>query len=90
MRWYLDGVEYHRVTADQVGAAAWDQAVQHGVFLVLDVAVGGGLRPSGQRGHRARAPDAGAVRLGDLPGLTRLGPAPCAGCGPERSNGLRS
>ncbi|MEU9131205.1 SGNH hydrolase domain-containing protein [Kitasatospora sp. NPDC048540] len=43
VRWYLDGAEYHRVTADQVGAEAWDRAVHHGMFVVLDVAVGGGL-----------------------------------------------
>ncbi|MFE9423654.1 SGNH hydrolase domain-containing protein [Kitasatospora sp. NPDC006697] len=43
VRWYLDGTEYHRVTADQVDPAAWDRAVHHGMFLVLDVAVGGGL-----------------------------------------------
>ncbi|MFE0463007.1 acyltransferase family protein [Kitasatospora sp. NPDC058965] len=43
VRWYLDGTEYHRVTADQVDPAAWDRAVHHGMFLILDLAVGGGL-----------------------------------------------
>ncbi|PYC66360.1 acyltransferase [Streptomyces tateyamensis] len=43
VRWLLDGAEYHRVTADQVDPAAWDQAVHHGMFLILDLAMGGGL-----------------------------------------------
>ncbi|GAA2828393.1 hypothetical protein GCM10010441_61050 [Kitasatospora paracochleata] len=43
VRWKLDGREYHRVSADAVDPAAWDRALHHGVFLLLDVAVGGGL-----------------------------------------------
>ncbi|MFB7948087.1 SGNH hydrolase domain-containing protein [Kitasatospora phosalacinea] len=43
VRWLRDGEEYFAVTADQVGPAAWDQAVHHGVFLILNVAIGGNL-----------------------------------------------
>jgi len=43
VRWYLDGREYHRVTADRIDPAVWDSAVHHGVFLILDVAIGGNL-----------------------------------------------
>ncbi|GAA5018348.1 acyltransferase family protein [Kitasatospora paranensis] len=43
VRWYLDGREYHRVTERQVDPADWDRAVHHGLFLILDVAVGGAL-----------------------------------------------
>ncbi|GAA4841545.1 acyltransferase family protein [Kitasatospora terrestris] len=43
VRWYVDGREYHRVTADRVDPAAWDKAVHGGMFLILDVAVGGAL-----------------------------------------------
>ena len=43
VRWYLDGREYHRVTAAGIDQATWDRAVDHGVFLILDVAMGGGL-----------------------------------------------
>nr|WP_157537730.1 hypothetical protein [Kitasatospora azatica] len=43
VRWYLDGTGYHRVSADRIDPAAWDKAVHHGVFLILDLAVGGGL-----------------------------------------------
>ncbi|MER5863190.1 acyltransferase family protein [Kitasatospora sp. NPDC002040] len=43
VRWYLDGREHHRVTAAQMDAASWDRAVHHGLFLILNVAVGGNL-----------------------------------------------
>ena len=39
--WYLDGSAYFTVTESQVGTAAWQAAVDHGFFLILDVAVGG-------------------------------------------------
>ncbi|MCX4744555.1 SGNH hydrolase domain-containing protein [Kitasatospora sp. NBC_01287] len=62
VRWYLDGKEYHRVSADQMDPATWDQAVHHGVFLILDVAVGGklpaafggSLSPATEPGHPMR------------------------------------
>ena len=40
--WYLNGRAYHTVTETQVGARAWQAAVDHGFFLILDVAIGGG------------------------------------------------
>ena len=43
VRWYLDGREFHRVTAAGMDAATWDRAVHHGLFLILNVAVGGNL-----------------------------------------------
>ncbi|WP_371495518.1 SGNH hydrolase domain-containing protein [Kitasatospora sp. NBC_00374] len=43
VRWYLDGREFHRVTADRVDPAAWDQAVHGGMFLILNLAIGGNL-----------------------------------------------
>jgi beta-glucanase (GH16 family) len=39
--WYLDGTAYFTVTESQVGARAWRAAVDHGFFLILDVAMGG-------------------------------------------------
>ncbi|WSL80159.1 SGNH hydrolase domain-containing protein [Kitasatospora sp. NBC_01266] len=62
VRWYLDGKEYHRVTAAQMDPATWDAAVHHGVFLILDVAMGGGLpaafggsvSPATEPGHPMR------------------------------------
>ena len=40
--WYLNGTAYHNITERQVGAAAWQAAVDHGFFLVLGTAIGGG------------------------------------------------
>ena len=39
--WYLNGVAYETVTESEVGTADWEAAVDHGFFLILDVAMGG-------------------------------------------------
>jgi hypothetical protein len=44
--WYLNGNAYFTVTESQVGTATWQAAVDHGFFLILDVAMGGGY-PNG-------------------------------------------
>ncbi|MFE2105007.1 acyltransferase family protein [Kitasatospora sp. NPDC059463] len=62
VRWYLDGREHHRVTAAQMDRATWDRAVNHGLFLILNVAVGGNLpaafggavTPATEPGHPMR------------------------------------
>jgi beta-glucanase (GH16 family) len=41
IRWYLDGTEIFNVKEQQVGAAVWDEAFDHGLQIILDVAVGG-------------------------------------------------
>ncbi|MGW6940750.1 SGNH hydrolase domain-containing protein [Streptomyces xanthophaeus] len=43
VRWYLDGRAHHRVTADRMDPETWKRAVDHGLFLILNVAIGGGL-----------------------------------------------
>ena len=43
MRFYLDGANYHTVTATQVDASTWNAATQHGMFIILNVAIGGGF-----------------------------------------------
>ncbi|WP_030386659.1 SGNH hydrolase domain-containing protein [Streptomyces sp. NRRL S-241] len=43
VRWYLDGRVYHRVGADRMDPGTWRAAVEHGLFLILNVAVGGSL-----------------------------------------------
>ncbi|MEV6976238.1 acyltransferase family protein [Kitasatospora sp. NPDC093806] len=62
VRWYLDGREHHRVTAAQMDRATWDKAVGRGLFLILNVAVGGNLptafggavTPATEPGHPLR------------------------------------
>ena len=38
---YLNGNAYYTVTESQVGTATWQAAVDHGFFLILDLAIGG-------------------------------------------------
>jgi beta-glucanase (GH16 family) len=42
MRWYLDGAQYFTVNANQVDATTWANATNHGFFIILNVAMGGG------------------------------------------------
>jgi hypothetical protein len=44
--WLLNGTVYHTVTEAQIGTSTWQAAVDHGFFILLDVAVGGGF-PNG-------------------------------------------
>ncbi|MDQ1652273.1 MAG: hypothetical protein QOI35_1473 [Cryptosporangiaceae bacterium] len=41
LRWYLDGVQIHSVSASQVDATTWNNATHHGMFIILNVAMGG-------------------------------------------------
>ncbi|MFE9443897.1 glycoside hydrolase family 16 protein [Streptomyces sp. NPDC006602] len=41
IRFYVDGVNYHTVTASQVDATTWTNATNHGFFIILNVAMGG-------------------------------------------------
>ncbi|MFI6334022.1 glycoside hydrolase family 16 protein [Streptomyces sp. NPDC050535] len=43
MRFYLDGVNFHTVRANQVDATTWTNATNHGYFIILNVAMGGGF-----------------------------------------------
>ena len=38
---YLNGNAYYTVTESQVGTSTWQAAVDHGFFLILDLAIGG-------------------------------------------------
>src|SRR5262245_21859012 len=41
LRFYLDGVNYGTIHANQVPAETWADATDHGFFVILDVAMGG-------------------------------------------------
>ncbi|MDF3302082.1 glycoside hydrolase family 16 protein [Streptomyces tropicalis] len=43
IRFYLDGVDFHTVKANQVDATTWANATNHGYFVILNVAMGGGF-----------------------------------------------
>jgi len=42
IRWYLDGSNYFTVNSNQVDATTWNNATNHGFFMILNVAIGGG------------------------------------------------
>ncbi|MFH9657809.1 glycoside hydrolase family 16 protein [Streptomyces sp. NPDC017248] len=43
IRFSLDGTTFHTVRANQVDATTWANATNHGYFLILNVAMGGGF-----------------------------------------------
>ena len=53
--WYLNGNAYFTATESQVGTATWQAAVDHGFFLILDLAIGGGY-PNGVCGCTSPSP----------------------------------
>ena len=50
IRWYLDGSNYFTVSANQVDATTWTNAVDHAFFVIFDLAMGGGF-PNGVSGQ---------------------------------------
>jgi beta-glucanase (GH16 family) len=49
IRWYRDGDNFFTVRSDQVDAQTWANATDHGFFIILNVAMGGGF--PGAFGH---------------------------------------
>ncbi len=43
IRWYLDSTNIFTVSSNQVDATTWNNALHHGFFIILDVAMGGGF-----------------------------------------------
>ncbi|MBL3668481.1 carbohydrate-binding protein [Streptomyces sp. M2CJ-2] len=43
IRFYLDGNNFHTVRENQVDATTWRNATDHGFFIILNVAMGGGF-----------------------------------------------
>lgn len=43
VRFYLDGVRFHQVSSTSMDAATWANATNHGFFIILNVAIGGGF-----------------------------------------------
>jgi hypothetical protein len=43
LRFYLDGANYFTVNSSQLDATTWNNATHHGMFLILNVAMGGGF-----------------------------------------------
>jgi beta-glucanase (GH16 family) len=75
MRWYLDGVQYHSVSASQVDATTWNNATHHGMFIILNVAMGGEF-PSALGGPVTGATQSGVPMLVDYVAVYQTGGAP--------------
>ena len=43
LRWYLDGNNFFTISQNQVDAASWTSATNHGYMIILNVAMGGGF-----------------------------------------------
>jgi hypothetical protein len=43
MRFYLDGANHFTLNSNQVDATTWNNATHHGMFVILNVAIGGGF-----------------------------------------------
>jgi beta-glucanase (GH16 family) len=78
LRWYVDGQQYHSVRQDQVDAATWRAMTDHeGVFLLLNVAIGGGF-PAAYGGGPTAATAPGRSMFVDYVRVLTKGGAPPA------------
>jgi hypothetical protein len=78
IRWFLDGVNYFTVSANQFDATTWANAVDHAFFVIFDLAMGGGF-PTGVAGHNTptAATASGASMVVDyMRVFTANGPTP--------------
>ncbi|HET9654955.1 MAG TPA: glycoside hydrolase family 16 protein [Kineosporiaceae bacterium] len=77
IRWYLDGARYFAVNANQVDATTWANAVQHGFFIILNVAMGGAFPAALGAGTPTAATVSGQPMLVDyVAAYTRPGGGP--------------
>ncbi|NUR00610.1 MAG: carbohydrate-binding protein [Streptomyces sp.] len=64
IRFYVDGVNYQTVTANQMDATTWANATNHGFFVILNVAMGGAF-PAAFGGGPTSATESGHPMLVD-------------------------
>jgi len=64
IRWYLDGNNYFTISANQVDPTTWTNAVDHGFFIIFDLAMGGSF-PNAFGGGPTGATQSGASMLVD-------------------------
>jgi hypothetical protein len=64
LRWYLDGSNYFTLNSSQIDATTWNNATHHGMFVILNVAMGGGF-PAAFGGGPTSATQSGVPMLID-------------------------
>ncbi|MDT5034861.1 MAG: hypothetical protein QOE03_46 [Micromonosporaceae bacterium] len=74
MRWFVDGAQIFSVNSGQVDAATWNNATHHGMFLILNVAIGGAF-PAAFGGGPTAATQSGAAMLVDYVAVYQTGGA---------------
>jgi beta-glucanase (GH16 family) len=72
LRWYKDGAVYFSLNRNQVNQAAWDTALSHGYFVILNVAIGGGF-PAAFGGGPTAATRSGVPMLVDYVAIYSAG-----------------
>lgn len=73
--WYLNGTQTYQVSESQVGTSQWHTAVDHGFYLILDVAIGGSFPGSPKGSTRSGA----AMRIDKVAVYTTTGATPSPG-----------
>ncbi len=78
IRWYVDGQQVWVVHESDVGVAAWQAAVDHGFFIVLDLAIGGSWADAvcGCTSPLADTTSGGQMSVDNITVQTASGPVP--------------
>ncbi|BCJ42700.1 endo-1,3-beta-glucanase [Actinoplanes ianthinogenes] len=72
LRFYLDGANYFTLNSSQLDATTWNNATHHGMFLILNVAIGGGF-PAAFGGGPTAATQSGVPMLVDYVAVYQSG-----------------
>ncbi|BFU42599.1 carbohydrate-binding protein [Krasilnikovia sp. MM14-A1004] len=72
LSWYLDGQQYFSVNSSEMDATTWNNATHHGVFVILNVAIGGGF-PDAFGGGPTASTQSGAAMLVDYVAVWQSG-----------------
>jgi hypothetical protein len=78
IRYYIDGQQVWIVKESQVGASTWQAAIDHGFFIVLDLAIGGSYPNTvcGCTSPAAGTSSGGTLSVGSLGVYQTTGPVP--------------
>ena len=72
LRFYLDGNNHFTLNSNQIDATTWNNATHHGMFLILNVAIGGGF-PAAFGGGPTAATQSGVPMLVDYVAVYQSG-----------------
>lgn len=90
VRFYRDGSNYFTVSANQVDATTWNNAIHHGFFLILNVAIGGGFPDAFGGGPNASTVSGRPMLVDYVTVATKGGSTGGGGATPGASGPVRS